>query len=165
MADVVVKHPSLRVPSNVCHVRALLCSFQCPLELHALLEGQKSSPYGRCNQPRHRFDSKRVTPRVSHVQVACRHSLSHAHTPHGHSLGLTYCTTVVRSLTCQACNCYLKPLLKPLPYGEHRPCEEQMIGKLIRWIRRYIHFEDTPKTNIVSPPGNHGVPPHMPSIY
>ena len=27
-----------------------------------------------------RFDSKRVPPRVGHMQVACRHSLSHAHT-------------------------------------------------------------------------------------
>lgn len=79
MADVVVKHPSPQVPSNERHVRALLCSFRCPLELHAPLEGQKSSPYGRCSQRRPRFDSKRVTPRVGHVKVACRHGLSHAH--------------------------------------------------------------------------------------
>lgn len=33
-----------------------------------------------------------------------------------------------------------------------------MIGKLIRWTRCYIHFEDTPKAHTVSPPGSHGVP-------
>src|SRR6266403_5321924 len=60
MAHVGVKHPSPQVPSNVCHIHALLCNFRCRSEPEAPLEGQKSPPYGRCRLiSRHRFDFTR----------------------------------------------------------------------------------------------------------